>query len=419
MILLIGDGDLAAGLRECGLGDVLVAPTVQTGIAQCLALHPGRAVVTADRHAPADVVAVAQALAREPGCLIIGRGRGKTQRRLARAVFAAGDPLCGLRGLPAAFLAELAKVTGEGPEYGLNVLLTARRRRWRVVEVPIDAIASRGSVALGLVLLRFGLSSLGCAALDLGLFTLLAHGGMAIGPAVALARAASSLLNFWLNRGFVFRSDRPVAVAILLYYLLVGAIGLLSYLATLSLATPHGLPLVTAKIIADSVLFVISYFAQRYLVFARRPPAAFITPAGAGIAIICFFLPWLRVSCLRHFEFTGLEIAQLKSVYWLVLAGEVAVVALWTLGKFRLLRRPALYVAAAALLPLVVIFAPVIRGERNRGLDLELRVGAYGTILGLSAALLGTISRRTLASLADRRRPRRTPPSSPPRSGSA
>ena len=241
--------------------------------------------------------------------------------------------------------------------------MTARRHRLQAVEVPIAAIAADGprarafdpvrdSFALAFLLLRFVLSSLACAALDIVLFAVLTRGGMGLGAAVVAARAASSLLNFVLNRGFVFRSDRPVAVAVMLYYLLVAAIALLSYLLTLALAESAGLPLVAAKIVADSVLFVASFLAQRHLVFARRTPAAFITPAGAGIAIICFFLPWLRVSCLRDLEFTGLDDrTNLQASYWLVLAGEVAVVVLWTLGKLRLLRRPGLFAAMFATQP--------------------------------------------------------------------
>ncbi len=471
--------DLVAGLRSHGLCDIVVvddgsgpgaAPifaalagqatvltqasaagkgrALKTGIAHCLAAHPGRGVVTVDpdgRHAPEDVLAVAEALAREPGHLVVGGRRFAPVRvaparrlgsLLTRTVLAVSggvrltDPLCGLRGLPAPALPILAGIPGEGCEYELNVLLTARRHGLQAEEVPITAIAADGprarafdpvrdSLALAFLLLRFVLSSLGCAALDIVLFSVLTHGGLGVGAAVVTARAASSLLNFGLNRGFVFHSDRPVAIAVTLYYLLVASIAMLSYLLTRALAESAGLPLVAAKVVADSLLFVASFLAQRHLVFARRTPAAFITPAGAGIAIICFFLPWLRVSCLRDLEFTGLEIAQLKGAYWWVLIGEVAVVALWTLGKLRLLRRPALYVAAAAMMPLAILFAPVIKGERTRGLDLELQIGAYGTIVGLTAALLGAISWRRGSIRVGRRRPGTDPPPSPPRSGSA
>jgi putative flippase GtrA len=446
--------DLITGLRNRGLRDIVVvddgsgpaaAPilaaiaghatvlthpgaagkgrALKTGIAHCLAVHPGLGVVTVDpdgRHALDDVVAVAEALAREPNRLVVGcrrfaPGRVAPARRLGglltRTVLAVtggvrlADPLCGLRGLPAQALPKLAMVAGEGCEYEFNVLMTARSHGLEAVAVPIEAIATDGprarafdpvrdSFAFAFLLLRFALSSLGCAALDVVLFFVLTHGSLGLGAAVATARAVSSLLNFGLNRGFVFRSDRPVAAAVALYYLLVAAIALLSYLLTRALAASAGLPLVAAKVVADSLLFVVSFLAQRHLVFARRTPAAFITPAGAGIAIICFFLPWLRLSCLRELEFTGVEIAHFRSIYWWVLIGEAAVVVLWTLGKLKLLRRSALYVAAAATVPLAIIFAPVLKGERTRGLDLELQVGAYGTILGLAAALLGAVSWR-------------------------
>ena len=272
---------------------------LKTGLDYCRRYGPDAlGVVTVDadgRHDPADVEAVAAALAAQPARLIIGQRRVAEARLawsrrlgldLTRAVLAitAGvrlaDPLCGLRALPAARLAELAAVPGDGCEYELNALVAAGRGRWPLAEVPIAAVAVDGprargfdplrdSFALAFLLLRFTLASAVCAAVDLGLFAALARGGTPLATAVGVARAVSSLLNFGLNRGPVFRSDRPVVLSLGLYYALVVAIAALSYAATRGLMAA-GVPAVVAKAGADSVLFVASFFVQRAVVF-RRP----------------------------------------------------------------------------------------------------------------------------------------------------
>ena len=169
---------------------------------------------------------------------------------------------------------------------------------------------------------------------------------------------------------------------------------------------------------------------------ARPSGRELIPPSGAAIAAVCFFLPWVRVSCLRHLEFTGAEVAGLRGQYWLVLIGAVAVVVAWVLGRLGLLPRARAVMAACATGALAVIFGPLLAGQKPRGLDLQVEVGAYGTVLGLLAAALGVVdwtrarawgARVSAAAVAWRNRairagrhPRGTgPSSSPPRSGTA
>lgn len=127
-------------------------------------------------------------------------------------------------------------------------------------------------------ILRFGASSLIAAALDYGLlFALQALTGDLLLSVVG-ARVASASANYALNRTLVFRHGRGTSVASSLprYAVLAGAILALNY-GLLSLLTGvAGLPLLPAKLLAEAALYLLSYWAQRAIVFpgakqGRRP----------------------------------------------------------------------------------------------------------------------------------------------------
>lgn len=120
-------------------------------------------------------------------------------------------------------------------------------------------------------ILRFGASSLVAAALDYGLlFGLKALTGSLL-ASVVLARVASASANYALNRSLVFHADRGaasiprtlpryVALAALILALNYGMLSLLTAVA--------GLPLLPAKLVAEAVLYLLSYWIQRTFVFA-------------------------------------------------------------------------------------------------------------------------------------------------------
>jgi len=125
------------------------------------------------------------------------------------------------------------------------------------------------SMRIYFVLARFVLSSIVAAVLDLLLFVLtfaLMHN---VAAAVAVGRI-SSLVNFTLNRRFVFRSHIPLWRTLVEYYVLAFAVALASYGSITSLAHRWGWNVVAAKVCVDAVLSLVSFSVQRTFIFRRR-----------------------------------------------------------------------------------------------------------------------------------------------------
>lgn len=114
----------------------------------------------------------------------------------------------------------------------------------------------------------------------------------------------------------------------------------------------------------------------------------FITPSGAGLAAICFFLPWIR-ACGR--DMSGVQIANNgESALWLVLLAAIAIVVVFFVydsrNNLRKLKPIAICGAGLSLLILIIKYAQI----KNRSGDMvEVEFGAVGTLLGLVAALFG------------------------------
>lgn len=132
--------------------------------------------------------------------------------------------------------------------------------------------------------------------------------------------------------------------------------------------------------------------------FPRQRFHEFLSPAGAGIVIICFFLPWLRVSCgAKKITLAG---SDLGGVFYVVLGAAVlmltAFVALTIIGRSGLSRLICLSGSVIALGIIVYKSIQVALDPEipfyipERMIGFELKTGAIGTIAGLILALAGT-----------------------------
>ena len=206
------------------------------------------------------------------------------------------DTQTGLRAIPRSALDTLNRVKGDRFEYETNMLLALKEYAIGYEEVKIRTVyieenksshfrAVRDSWRIYKLILayffKYTLSSLLSAAVDEGLFTLLSWllGGCLSGLALTAvptvtARAASSLLNFFMNKKVVFHSQASTGKALLRYYALAVPILLLQ------LGLTHGLYLLFSidagrvglrALIYGTVmaaLFLLSYLAQQRWVFA-------------------------------------------------------------------------------------------------------------------------------------------------------
>lgn len=123
----------------------------------------------------------------------------------------------------------------------------------------------------------------------------------------------------------------------------------------------------------------------------------FLTPVGGALIAVCFFLPWIKISCLGTNTYSG---AEFGGVYWILFGTGILIVAAHAF--LRLLKRPELmakFVAFASIISAAVIIYGVLTiagGKRillvrvgPDDVNLRLQVGAYGTLLGYALAWIG------------------------------
>lgn len=268
---------------------------LKTGINYFLNELPNfTALVTADadgQHTSADIVCVAQALPTARGRAVLGSRqfardvplRSKFGNRITRQVFrlATGaklrDTQTGLRAFPRDLLAELLLLDGERYEYEMTVLAHLCRSGRRPLEVPIETVyldgnrsshfdPIRDSMRIYFVLLRFFASSLVASGIDFAGFSItfaLTHNVLAS----IVVGQLSSLVNFALNKRYVFQSGVPLSRALLRYYLLVFAVAAVAYGSICGLTGYLGWNVFLTKLGVDSLLSLASFSIQRTLVF--------------------------------------------------------------------------------------------------------------------------------------------------------
>lgn len=123
---------------------------------------------------------------------------------------------------------------------------------------------------------RYFLSS--CAAFAINYAVLLAlewllrgRSGLSMELAAIPAFILSSQVNFWINRRWVFCSDKAALPELAGYY----SLALFSFLVKTYLLLEFGvrvlrLPLAVASPISEAVMFLINYAVQKTVIFRRR-----------------------------------------------------------------------------------------------------------------------------------------------------
>ncbi|OJV64006.1 MAG: hypothetical protein BGO41_07065 [Clostridiales bacterium 38-18] len=245
------------------------------------------------QHAPKDIFRIAQQLIRNKEALILGVRnfdfeqvpfKSKWGNKITSKVFKwstgsyCSDTQTGLRGFQPEMLQMLLEVEGDRYEYEMNVLLEATKRNLSLKEVQIETLyfeENKGShfnpftdsLKIYGVILRYSLSAITSAIVDIGLFAVLTH-LVGVIPLVAtvLARLISGGFNFKVNQSLVFESKGKGAQELrkytLLFFTQMMVSASLVQLITMLTGTP-----VIAKILVDSMLFIMSYWIQRRFIF--------------------------------------------------------------------------------------------------------------------------------------------------------
>jgi putative flippase GtrA len=199
---------------------------------------------------------------------------------LFRAVHGASlrDTQTGLRGVPRRLAEAMLTSASTGYEFELDMLISARQLKIEFLQIDIETVyidnnASShfnpllDSMRIYFLLLRFSAASILTAICDNLVFYLaLGWFGAAL-PSQIAGRLAAVVLNFNLNRRMVFLFREKGSSAIGRYLAVVAASGLISYLSLISLHRLLDMPLLTAKIVVESLLFLANFTILRDFVF--------------------------------------------------------------------------------------------------------------------------------------------------------
>jgi len=255
-------------------------------------------VVTADadgQHLVDDIVAIAKTLLRNPDALILGvrqfdqavpmRSRfGNTlTRHFLRFLVGQrlADTQTGLRGIPKQLIPQLLKLPSSGYEFELDMLIACKHRSCPIVQQKIRTIYiddNRSShfspvfdsMRIYFVLFRFTVNSLITALIDNLVFAAVYFSGASVVRAQAAGRLLALTFNYAAARSFVFLSQQTHGVVLPRYLLLVLASGFVSYSLIQLLISLLSFPVLTAKVTAELLLFIVNFLIQRDMVFTKR-----------------------------------------------------------------------------------------------------------------------------------------------------
>ncbi len=306
--------------------------------------HPNAFVVSADcdgQHRPWDIERVLEESKRHPGALCLGvrdfsaEGiplRSRFGNRMASFLFRLlsgirlSDTQTGLRAFRADLLPLLLKLGGDRYEYESKMLLALAREGVPFHTVTVETVYTNEEnertpshfrpvrdslrVLAGVTsgIRRFALASALAALIDVTAFVLLSRyvfgaalGGIAFLLASIVARLLSSVVQYSVNRRYVFGEADKGTVA--RYYLLWGlCLTLSSSFSFLLGIITDNLRIVTAgKVLFDLILAFLSFRVQEGFVFRKRKEKAPKPPRFCGIyfritrAAARLFLP--RYTC--------------------------------------------------------------------------------------------------------------------------
>jgi glycosyltransferase involved in cell wall biosynthesis len=255
-------------------------------------------VVTLDadgQHLVEDVLKVAAKLMDKPHNLILGSRefkrdvplRSRFGNLMTRGVMrivgglSLRDTQTGLRGIPMEFFAPLLRLKTLGYDFELDMLLKAKEQRRDIIEVPIQTIyidANRSShfnpfvdsLKIYLVFLRFNLSSLLSVVIDYSIFGVVFAMAGNVFASQFVARFCAGFVNYYVNRSFVFKSDRRHNTAMAMYFTTLVLMGIVSYGIIQMLHASLGINIYMAKILSEGMLYIASFTLQREFIFTRR-----------------------------------------------------------------------------------------------------------------------------------------------------
>ena len=249
------------------------------------------------QHDVEDVIRIADALTGTSNMVVLGcRGfndrkipfRSRFGNRVSRVIYGwacglrVSDTQTGLRGIPASLFSICGKIAGEKYDYETNMLLSFRDKGVSFKEIKIKTIYEKqnesshfsplkDSMLIYAVIIKYSISSLLTSVADWIVFSVLVLCGLPVMPSTYSARFVAGLLNYSMNKRFVFEDKEGGANKLLKYFALVLLSGTISGITVeyMSNLIP-GLSPSIIKIPVEIVLYFFNFAIQRTFVFKEK-----------------------------------------------------------------------------------------------------------------------------------------------------
>ena len=244
------------------------------------------------QHLIKDIVRVAKATEENPSHLVLGArafvGKVPARSRFGNKVTAGlfrlvtgqkvTDTQTGLRGMSTDLIPWLLNLDSNRFEYEFNMLLEAKKSGHQISEVPIETVyleenksshfrPIRDSIRIYSPFLKFSGTAVLASVIDAtALFVLFALTKNLL-LSVVLARVISASSQCLLNANVVFNPTSSLFRSSVRYFMLVLVLLACNYFLLSSLVA-IGLGLVLAKLVTETLLFLVSYRVQHNVVFA-------------------------------------------------------------------------------------------------------------------------------------------------------
>ncbi|MBR5752702.1 MAG: GtrA family protein, partial [Clostridia bacterium] len=190
------------------------------------------------------------------------------------------DTQTGLRGFDRQCMEKFMNVEGDRYEYEMNMLLKAAEDDIPVHEVTIKTVyleenksshfnAFKDSFRIYKSILKFAASSFIAFLIEYVVFLVL-HGFLAKEIANVIARAVSSMVNFYVNHEIVFKSKEKLWKAAIKYFSLVAVMLVFDTLVLKFFMEVCHIPGWLAKPMTMTLIFFLNYPIQRKFVYKRQ-----------------------------------------------------------------------------------------------------------------------------------------------------
>ena len=251
------------------------------------------------QHCAEDVIKVAHAMDLRPDTLVLGKRdmkkastpfRIRLGNKISSAYFkvitgvSCKDTQTGLRGIPNSLYELAISTKGNRFDYDMNFLTKCADKKIPIYNISITADYSenkrsdykiiRDSYLIYATPLRFATASIGCALIDLILFTLITYilpTSLALNVLIAtvLARIVSGGINFLINRRVIFKDNGNLKRQVKRFIILFTGIMCTSS-AIVALLSFIPMPVTITKAIVDILLWTVNYTLQRKWVFNSK-----------------------------------------------------------------------------------------------------------------------------------------------------